>query len=202
MCVSSRCARRRRAARAPGVCSRPPRGRARFRRPRGWPAVRTGRGAAVAGRGRARHGRRRRRRRAPRRRTTDGRRFQPKLSADTSGRTARDAWSKPGPGELRSSFIPQTRLLHPDARCCSVICQPGHEAQTWCWPEPYLIRRRNGGVAPRFTSPRALEEEGWTLSGFQTLADLPSKLKVDVEPARLRIDIAAAVLISGIDTQP
>ena len=66
-----------RAARAAGVplsyvwvCSRPPRGRARFRRPRGWPAGPTGRGAAVAGRGRARHGRRRRHQRAPRRRTT------------------------------------------------------------------------------------------------------------------------------------
>ena len=66
---------------------------------------------------------------------------------------------------------------------------------------PYLIRRLNILVPPRFTSPRALEEEGWTLSGFQTLADLPSKLKVDVELGRLRIDIAAAELISGIDTQ-
>ena len=52
--------------------------------------------------------------------------------ADSSGRTAHDDWSKPGPGELRSSLVLQTRLLHPDARCCSVICQPGHEAQTWC----------------------------------------------------------------------
>ena len=67
---------------------------------------------------------------------------------------------------------------------------------------PYLVGRRNGRVAVQFKSPRALEEEGWTLSGFQTLADLPSKLKVDVELGRLRIDIAAAELISGIDTQP
>ena len=64
-----------------------------------------------------------------------------------------------------------------------------------------LIRRLNRRVSVQFTSPRALEEEVWTLNGFQTLADLPSKLKVDVELGRLRIDIAAAELISGIDTQ-
>ena len=88
----------------------------------------------------------------------DGRGFQPKLSADSSGRTAHDDWSKPGSGELRSSLIPRTRLLHPDARCCSVICQVRLEAQTWCWPESYLIRRLNILVPPRSTSPRPVGE--------------------------------------------
>ena len=150
--------------RASTACRARPRGvlpaaaEARFRRPRGWPAVRTGRGAAVAGRGRARHGRRRRRRRAPRRRTTTAAdsslscQLTPAAVPPTTTGPSRGPASCDLPWYSRHGYFTLTRVA------AQLFANLGTKRRRGA-SQSSLVGRRNGRVAPPFTSPRPVGEE-------------------------------------------